>query len=126
VNALVKSGKAQPSVMEVYGPGISEYGVVTPKGLRSGIFGLIEKPAPSEEPSNLASIGHYILTPDVFETKMVDQSFLLSLSSMQNLFASALFDFIYGVKHFKLPVIEMICYRTAEYWGRNSALKGAK
>ena len=54
--------------MEVDGPDISKYGVVVPKGNGSGIVGLIEKPGPGKEPSNLASIGRYVLTPDIFST----------------------------------------------------------
>lgn len=32
------------------------------------IAGLVEKPDASEAPSNLAFIGRYVLTPDIFET----------------------------------------------------------
>ena len=32
-----------------------------------GVAGLIEKPKPQNAPSRLASIGRYVLTPDVFE-----------------------------------------------------------
>jgi len=46
----------------------SNYGVVVPNGSGAGIAGLIEKPDTSEAPSNLASIGRYVLTPDIFET----------------------------------------------------------
>jgi UTP--glucose-1-phosphate uridylyltransferase len=67
-NAFAKSGKSQLSVMEVDGPDISKYGVVVPNGSGTGIAGLIEKPDASEAPSNIASIGRYILTPDIFET----------------------------------------------------------
>lgn len=65
-DAFAKTGKLQLSVMEVDGPDISKYGVVVPDGL--GISGLIEKPDVSEAPSNLASIGRYVLTPDIFDT----------------------------------------------------------
>ncbi|MEE2746277.1 MAG: UTP--glucose-1-phosphate uridylyltransferase [Pseudomonadota bacterium] len=67
-NAFAKTGKSQLSVMEVSGPDISKYGVVVPNSLGEGIAGLIEKPDASEVPSNLASIGRYVLTPDIFET----------------------------------------------------------
>lgn len=61
------SGRTQLSVMEVDGPYISKYGVVQP-GLSAGsVGGLVEKPAFEQAPSNLASIGRYVLTPDVFE-----------------------------------------------------------
>ena len=31
-------------------------------------MGLVEKPDASDAPSNLASIGRYVLTPDIFQT----------------------------------------------------------
>ena len=68
VNAFAKSGKSQLSVMEVDGSDISKYGVVVPCELGISIAGLIEKPEPSKAPSNLASIGRYVLTPNIFET----------------------------------------------------------
>ena len=68
VRAFARSGKSQVSVMEVNGPDISKYGVIVPNGSGLGIAGLVEKPDASEAPSNLASIGRYVLTPDIFET----------------------------------------------------------
>jgi len=68
VSAFARTGKSQLSVMEVDGPGISKYGVVVPNGSSASIAGLIEKPDASEAPSNLASIGRYVLTPDIFDT----------------------------------------------------------
>lgn len=68
VQAFVNSGKSQLSVMEVDGPDISKYGVVVPNGSGSGIAGLVEKPDADDAPSNLASIGRYVLAPDIFET----------------------------------------------------------
>jgi len=66
--AYASSGKSQLSVMEVDGPDISKYGVVVPNGSGAGIAGLVEKPNASDAPSNLASIGRYVLTPDIFDT----------------------------------------------------------
>ena len=68
VQAFATSGKSQLSVMEVDGPDISHYGVVVPSVSGVGIAGLVEKPTASEAPSNLASIGRYVLTPDFFDT----------------------------------------------------------
>jgi len=68
VKAFARSGKAQLSVMEMDGPDISKYGVVVPDVAGSGIAGLIEKPEAASAPSNLVSIGRYVLTPDIFET----------------------------------------------------------
>ena len=62
------SGKSQISVMEVDGPDISKYGVVVTDVSGSGIAGLVEKPEAVDAPSNLASIGRYVLKPDIFDT----------------------------------------------------------
>lgn len=61
------SGRTQLSVMEVNGPDISKYGVVQPGTASGSVAGLVEKPAFEQAPSNLASIGRYVLTPDIFE-----------------------------------------------------------
>ena len=66
--AFASSGKSQLSVMEVDGPDISKYGVIVPNGSGAGIAGLVEKPDANDAPSNLASIGRYVLTPDIFDT----------------------------------------------------------
>ena len=68
VQAYTRSGKSQLSVMEVDGPDISKYGVVVPNGSGAGIVGLVEKPNAHDAPSNLASVGRYVLTPDIFKT----------------------------------------------------------
>lgn len=67
VEAYGASGKTQLSVMEVNGPDISKYGVVRPGAAQGSVAGLIEKPAFEEAPSNLASIGRYVLTSDIFD-----------------------------------------------------------
>ncbi len=61
------SGKTQISVMQVDGPDIAQYGVVRPSGTAGGVAGLVEKPNAEEAPSNLASIGRYVLEPDIFD-----------------------------------------------------------
>ena len=46
-----------------------KYGVIAGNEIEEGVFrvtDMIEKPAPEEAPSNLAIIGRYILTPDIF------------------------------------------------------------
>ena len=67
VKAYGSSGKSQLSVMEVDGPEISKYGVVVPGSNSASIVGLVEKPNIDNAPSNLASIGRYVLTPDIFD-----------------------------------------------------------
>jgi UTP--glucose-1-phosphate uridylyltransferase len=66
IDGFEKSGKTQLSVMKVYGSDISKYGVVVPKDKLESVAGLIEKPDFKNAPSNLASIGRYVLTPDIF------------------------------------------------------------
>jgi UTP--glucose-1-phosphate uridylyltransferase len=49
---------------------ISGYGVIAAEALSNGVYritDLVEKPAPEDAPSDLAIIGRYILTPDIFE-----------------------------------------------------------
>jgi UTP--glucose-1-phosphate uridylyltransferase len=48
---------------------VSRYGVIRGRRLADGLYrvqDLVEKPAPGQAPSNLALIGRYILTPDIF------------------------------------------------------------
>lgn len=50
---------------------VHQYGIIAAEPVRDGVVrvtDLVEKPTPGEEPSDLAIIGRYILTPDVFET----------------------------------------------------------
>jgi UTP--glucose-1-phosphate uridylyltransferase len=67
VHSFTATGKTQLSVMEVNGPDISKYGVVVPNGEQGSISGLVEKPDADKAPSNLVSIGRYVLTPDIFD-----------------------------------------------------------
>ena len=67
IKAFLNSGKSQLSVMEVNGPEISKYGVVVPSKSEGTISGLIEKPKYEEAPTNLASIGRYVLNSDIFD-----------------------------------------------------------
>lgn len=49
---------------------ISRYGVVKPKRIAKDVYQImdfIEKPEPSQAPSNLAIMGRYVLMPEVFE-----------------------------------------------------------
>jgi UTP--glucose-1-phosphate uridylyltransferase len=48
---------------------VSSYGVIAYETIRDGVFritDLVEKPSRDEAPSDLAIIGRYILTPDIF------------------------------------------------------------
>ena len=67
VGAFEASRKTQLSVMEVNSSEISNYGVVVPNQEPGSVASLCEKPDLDKAPSNLASIGRYILTPDIFD-----------------------------------------------------------
>ena len=48
---------------------VNRYGIIDAAPLRPGVFqvrGLVEKPDPADAPSDLAIVGRYILTPDLF------------------------------------------------------------
>lgn len=69
-------GASVLALMEVDGPGISAYGVVdadpvSHNGLGGRLYrihNLVEKPKAAQAPSNLAIIGRYILTPEIFSS----------------------------------------------------------
>jgi UTP--glucose-1-phosphate uridylyltransferase len=67
VNAFVETGNSQISVMPVDEAYISQYGVIIPSSDGHGVLGVVEKPRQDEAPANLASIGRYILTPNIFD-----------------------------------------------------------
>ena len=58
------------AIQEVPQTEVSKYGVIAGEMLRDDIYrvtNMVEKPSPDAAPSNLAIIGRYILTPDIFE-----------------------------------------------------------
>jgi len=67
VHAYEDTGLSQIAVMPIDGPDISRYGVVKPGPGKNEVQGLIEKPSAADAPSNLASIGRYVLAPDVMD-----------------------------------------------------------
>lgn len=57
------------AVFEVEGEAISRFGVVDGEEIEDGVYkirDMVEKPAFADAPSNLAIIGRYVLTPDIF------------------------------------------------------------
>jgi UTP--glucose-1-phosphate uridylyltransferase len=63
-------GRSVVAVQEVRREEISLYGAVEPEFVEdhlSRVVDIVEKPSPEEAPSNLAVIGRYILTPEVFD-----------------------------------------------------------
>ncbi|WP_211825232.1 UTP--glucose-1-phosphate uridylyltransferase GalU [Kistimonas asteriae] len=58
------------AVEEVPQDQVHKYGVIAGEMIRDDIYRvntMVEKPSPDEAPSNLAIIGRYILTPDIFD-----------------------------------------------------------
>ncbi|GGX63291.1 UTP--glucose-1-phosphate uridylyltransferase GalU [Saccharospirillum salsuginis] len=58
------------AVMEVPEDEIHKYGVIEGEAMKDGLYrvkSMVEKPKKEDAPSNLAIIGRYILTPDIFD-----------------------------------------------------------
>jgi UTP--glucose-1-phosphate uridylyltransferase len=58
------------AIQEVPEDEVHKYGVIAGESLKDGIYRvdeMVEKPAREDAPSNLAIIGRYILTPDIFD-----------------------------------------------------------
>ena len=58
------------AIEEVHKDQTSKYGVIAGDEIEDSVFrvtDMVEKPAPEDAPSNLAIIGRYILTPDIFD-----------------------------------------------------------
>jgi UTP--glucose-1-phosphate uridylyltransferase len=56
--------------MQVSGEAISRFGVLAVEEIEDGVYkvkDMVEKPAFADAPSDLAIIGRYVLTPDIFE-----------------------------------------------------------
>jgi len=58
------------AIMEVPKENVHKYGVISGKEIEDGLYkidNMVEKPDAQDAPSNLAIIGRYILTPDIFD-----------------------------------------------------------
>ena len=58
------------AIQEVPKDQTHKYGIIAGESLKDGIYRvdeMVEKPDPKDAPSNLAIIGRYILTPDIFD-----------------------------------------------------------
>jgi UTP--glucose-1-phosphate uridylyltransferase len=58
------------AIQEVPADETHKYGVIAGEAIRDGLYrveDMVEKPQPEDAPSNLAIIGRYILTPDIFD-----------------------------------------------------------
>lgn len=69
IKVFEKQGGPVVAVEKVPGPSIKDYGVIKNRKIDDQvhqIVDLVEKPEPSQAPSDLAVIGRYILTPAIF------------------------------------------------------------
>jgi UTP--glucose-1-phosphate uridylyltransferase len=63
-------GRSVIAVKEVPRSEISLYGAIQPEFVEDNlarIVSIVEKPTPADAPSNLAAIGRYVLTPEIFD-----------------------------------------------------------
>lgn len=71
INDYEKEESSVLAVMEVPKSEVDKYGVIDPtKEISDGLYqvsGFVEKPAVDVAPSNLAIIGRYLLTPEIFK-----------------------------------------------------------
>lgn len=77
MNDYDKTHAATIAVMRVPHEETSKYGIINPgEEVEKGVFNVknfVEKPAPEKAPSNLAIIGRYLLTPEIFEILATQQ-----------------------------------------------------
>ena len=70
IDVYDKTGASNLAVMEVPHDETDKYGVIDPEvELEDGVYNVrefVEKPKPEDAPSNLAIIGRYLLTPQIF------------------------------------------------------------
>ncbi|EHO52346.1 UTP--glucose-1-phosphate uridylyltransferase GalU [Lentilactobacillus kisonensis] len=70
MNSFQETGASTLAVKRVAHKDISKYGVIDPsEEVRPGLFNVkkfVEKPTPEKAPSDLAIIGRYLLTPEIF------------------------------------------------------------
>lgn len=71
MNDYDKTHASTIAVMEVPHEDVDKYGVINPEGqVEKGLYNVeefVEKPAVEEAPSDLAIIGRYLLTPEIFD-----------------------------------------------------------
>jgi len=64
-------GRSVLAAMQVARDDISLYGCIEPEYVEEDrlarVLSIVEKPSPDEAPSNLAAIGRYVLTPEIFD-----------------------------------------------------------
>lgn len=66
IDAYKLHGKSQLSVLQVSMDEVTKYGVLMPGQDEGSVVGIVEKPRKEDAPSDFASIGRYLLTPEIF------------------------------------------------------------
>ncbi len=70
LNVFKTSGRPVIGLYRVSEDEVSSFGVVDPEKIAKGVYKVkrvVEKPSPDEAPSDLAVMGKYVLTSDIFE-----------------------------------------------------------
>ena len=70
IEVYERYGRSVIAVQEVPREEISLYGAVRPEFVEDSlarVLDIVEKPSPEDAPSNLAAIGRYVLTPEIFD-----------------------------------------------------------
>jgi UTP--glucose-1-phosphate uridylyltransferase len=70
IGVYERYGRSVIAVQEVRREEIHLYGAVQPEWVEDDlarVIDIVEKPSPEETPSNLAAIGRYVLTPEIFD-----------------------------------------------------------
>ena len=67
IEAYNLNGKSQLSVLQVSKDEVTKYGILIPGLDKGSVSGIVEKPSEEDAPSNFASIGRYLLTPEIFD-----------------------------------------------------------
>jgi UTP--glucose-1-phosphate uridylyltransferase len=99
IDVFSKYGKSTVAIREVSQDRLNRHGIVDGENIGDNIYkinSLVEKPEISKAPSNLAIVGRYILTPDVFDK--ISQTEPGFNGEIQLTDALSKLDEVYGVK----------------------------
>ena len=101
-------GRSVIAVKEVPRSDINLYGSVEPEFVEDNlvrVVRIVEKPAPEDAPSNMAAIGYYVLTPEIFDAlreTAPDRAGEVQLTDALNLLAQqqAVYAFVFeGIRY---------------------------
>ena len=99
IDVFSKYGKSTVAIREVSQDRLNRHGIVDGENIGDNIYKiniLVEKPEISKAPSNLAIVGRYVLTPDIFDK--ISQTRLGFNGEVQLTDALSKLDEVYGVK----------------------------